>query len=1007
MTPQQFIARWKRVTLSERSACQQHFLDLCRLLDHPTPAEADPEGTSYTFERGVRTTEGHQGWADVWKKDHFGWEYKKKRRNLDDAYRQLLQYREDLNNPPLLVVCDMDRFEVHTNFTGTAKKVYAFDLDGLAKPDNLAVLRKLFADPQSLKPGLTAEGVTRQASEHFGGLADGLRQRGIDPHRAAHFLMKLMFCMFAEDIGLLKDKLFTRTLANTKRDPDRLATFLSQLFQAMSTGGYYGPEEILHFNGGLFADADVIALTADEIDTVALVNRFDWGSVEPSIFGTLFERTLDPAKRSQIGAHYTSREDIETLLEPVMLAPLRREWEAVRARCDKFTADGAKAKTAQTKRRKYEQRDKALRGFVERLAHVTVLDPACGSGNFLYVALHLLLTLEKEVIAYAARHQLGLFPQVRPTQLHGIEINPYAQELAQVAIWIGYLQWMRDNGFNPPRDPVLEPIESIECRDAILDPPPARGGIEGGPVPLPAFATEPEWPAAEFIVGNPPFLGGKLLRSYLGDDYVNAMFALWKGRVRPEADLCCYWFEKARRQIERGKTRRAGLLATQGIRGGANRETLKRIKETGDVFFAESDREWILNGAAVHISMIGFDDGSDESRTLDGAAVATINANLTATSDVTAARRLDAHRGVAFMGDTKGGAFDIPDHLALEMLKAPNPHGRPNSDVIVPWINGLDVTRRPRSMWIIDFDSAMTFEMVAGYESVIAHVEREVKAKRASSRSTAKEWWLHDRPRPEMRAALAPHSRFIATTTVSKHRLFVWEQAPTLPDHQLIAFARSDDYFFGILHSRVHEVWARAQGTQVRERESGFRYTPTTCFETFPFPEPSDEQRAAIATAAAELDRLRNAWLNPPEWTREEILEFPGSTDGPWQRYIDAPSPTLPADGEGVFPPPVHGGTEGGLLAQKGGTPSPDPSLEARGVTRGVVRYPRTVPTDEEHARQLARRTLTNLYNNPPTWLSLAHEKLDAAVFAAYGWDPSIGDDKLLGLLLNQNLSTQ
>ena len=951
MTPHEFIAKWKQSTLTERSACQQHFLDLCELLDQPKPAAADPDGAFYTFERGVKKTSGDHGWADVWFKDRFGWEYKGKHKDLKAAYDQLLQYREDLENPPLLVVCDMDRFEVHTNFTGTVKRVYTFDLDGLAEPDNLDVLRKLFTDPQSLKPGQTAEAITQQAAELFGQIADGMRQRGVAAETAAHFLMKVMFCMFAEDIGLLQNNIFRRIVQGAKNDPAKLSQFLGNLFAAMSTGGFFGADEVLHFNGGLFADSETVDLTPAEINTITLVNEFDWASVEPSIFGTLFERTLDPAKRSQIGAHYTSRADILTLLEPVMMTPLRREWEAVQAKCEKLNAEAGKAKTQQTQRRKRSQRDKALRDFIERLSEVTVLDPACGSGNFLYVALHLLLDLEKEVIAYAARQGIGLFPHVRPTQLAGIEINRYAQELAQVVIWIGYLQWMRDNGFNPPRDPVLEPIESIRLMDAILD-------LSNPEAPL-----EPEWPAADFIVGNPPFLGGKMMRTHLGDDYMESLFKVWRNRVRPEADLCCYWFEKASDQIARKRCKRAGLLATQGIRGGANRETVKRLKENGDIFFAVSDREWILDGAHVHISIIGFDDGSETSRVLDDAAVSTINSNLTATADITNAVRLDDHRGLSFMGDTKGGKFDITGERAEQILASPNPTGRPNSDVVVPWLNGMDVTRRPRGMWIVDFGVEMAEDNAAGYEEPFELVRELVYPKRKTNRreSYRLKWWIHVEPRPAMRDQLENLPRFLATTTVSKHRLFVWFEAPTLPDHQLIAFARSDDYFFGVLHSRLHEVWGLRQGTRLETRP---RYTPTTCFETFPFPEPTDAQRDAIAAAAKELDQLRNNWLNPPEWTRTERLEFPGTTDGPWARYVED------ANADGI----------------------------------GTVRYPRVVPQDEDCAKKLKKRTLTNLYNERPTWLDLAHQKLDAAVFAAYGWDAAISDDELLAKLLELNL---
>jgi len=1006
MTPQQFIAKWQRANLSERAAYQQHFLDLCELLDHPKPAEADPEGTSFTFERGCRKIGGERGWADVWKWDFFGWEYKGKHKNLNEAYRQLLLYREALENPPLLVVCDLDRFEIRTNFTRKATVLYAFDLAGLAEPANLEILRKVFCDPDALSPEVTREKITEEAADRFGELADGMRLRGVPAERAGHFLMKLIFCMFGERIGLLPSGVFSRIVEAGKVNPASLNKRLTNLFRAMAHGGPFGEHDIAWFDGGLFADADVIPLTIAEAATLAQVAKYDWASIEPSVFGTLFERILDPDKRSQIGAHYTSREDIETLLVPVFLTPLRREWEEVVQKCEGTLSPGAagkatgrRSKSAMAKpsasRRRFERE---LLNFAERLAHIAVLDPACGSGNFLYVALHMLLDLEKKVIAYAATRGLAFFPHVNPTQLHGLEINAHAQQLAQVAIWIGYLQWMHHNGFKPPDHPVLAPIESIRHTDAIVD------------LSDPEHPNEPEWPEAEFIVGNPPFLGGKLLRTNLGDEYVDQMFHVWDGRVPKEADLCCYWFEKARSQIERGKCSRAGLLATQGIRGGANRKVLQAIKESGDVFFAESDRDWILDGAAVHVSMVGFDDGTEKQHLLDGQPVEKIHANLSAAADTTTARAIAANLGISFMGDTKVGPFEIDEPLAMDFLNMPTPHGRTNSDVVVPWVNGLDVTRRVRGIWIIDFPRGTSLDSASLYEGPFAYIEEHVRPVRKTARSgdaTGVPWWIHQRPRPEMRRLLAAIPRFLATTTVSKHRLFTWMECPTLPDHQLIVFARCEDGFFGILHCRVHEVWARAQGTQVREVESGFRYTPTSCFETFPLPEPTKAFAAAIGEAACELDALRSRWLNPPEWTKTEVLEFPGSVDGPWARYIDPatvrPCPRLPSPAQAGEGPGVRG-RRAGKSSPRAHRPHPSPLPEGEGTRIGTVRWPRVVPKDPDCAASLKDRTLTNLYNERPTWLDLAHQKLDAAVFAAYGWDPDISDEQLLERLLALNL---
>ena len=842
------------------------------------------------------------------------------------------------------------------------KNVHAFKLADIAQPEILELLRNVFYNPEALKPGISPEKLTEQAAERFGQLADGMRVRGVPAPVAAHFLMKLIFCMFAEDIALLPDKLFAKLVKKAKKEPARLKKLLGELFDAMSTGGDFGVDSIHHFNGGLFADADVIELSTKEIEHLIEVADTDWGNVEPSIFGTLFERTLDPAKRSQIGAHYTGRADIETLLEPVVMTPLRREWVAVRERCDQlwaeFQASGERAKPlklkgtkkASGKRKTHEDE---LREFQSRLAHVTILDPACGSGNFLYVAIHLLLELEKEVIAYAHEHGVTMLPAVRPTQLKGIEINEYAQQLAQVVIWIGYLQWKYQNGHEIATKPVLEPIESIARMDAILD------------LSDPEHPREPEWPEAEFIVGNPPFLGGNKLRGELGDEYVDKLFKMYVENIPNRSDLCCYWFEKARSAIERNRTKRAGLLATQGIRGGLNRSVLKRIKHTGGIFFAESDRQWILDGATVHISMIAFDDATEIHRQLNGTVVESINSDLSFDTDITSAQPIRGNTGVSFQGPVKVGAFDVEDALGQQLLASLGVNSRPSSDVVRPWMNGIAITSRMPPKWIIDF-AERSIDEACEFESPFEFIRKHVKPERDKAQRERRRrlWWIHGEVNNAFRNAIARLRRYLATCQTAKHRMFVWIDSIVLPGQTIIAFAREDDALLGYLHSRIHLVWAHTQGTQLREKESGDRYTPTTCFETFPFPEPTKSQEKEIAAAAAELDRLRCNWLNPPEWTRTEVLEFPGSVDGPWARYVQKP--------------------------------------DARGI--GQVKYPRVVPKDEDSARQLARRTLTNLYNERPTWLALAHRRLDEAVFAAYGWDPALSDEQLLERLLALNL---
>lgn len=865
LSPSAFAKKWQDSTLRERAGSHEHFIDLCGLVGHGTPGELDPNGDFFTFDRGASKQDGGDGWADVWYKGHFGWEYKGKHKDLKAAYNQLLQYREDLDNPPLLVVSDMDRFEVHCNFTGSAKRTYRFDLadiagnaqvevlpstEGAQPPTAMFVLKALFTDPTELR-SVGADFVTQSVAGHIGYVAEQLRARGVDATQAAHFLMKVLFCFFAQSINLLPGKVFTKVLEKTRDDPAQFARYAKELFQAMANGGHVLLEKIPHFDGGLFSDDHVVALLPGDIDLLHRAGQMDWASVEPAIFGTLFERCLDPDKHAQIGRHYTYADDIAAIVEPVLVAPLEAEWASVAEQIAAMNGDG----------RKRKQAHKLLAGFQQRLGEIRVLDPACGSGNFLYVGLRRLMDLEKKVVNLAGRWGLELSFTVSPTQVQGLEINRFAHELASIVIWIGYLQWRRDNGVGYIEEPILKPIETIHQRDALIEE--TKDG-----------AKEASWPEADFIIGNPPFLGGKKLRTDLGDEYVDTVFTVWGGRVPKEADLCCYWFEKARAYIERESTKnhyvRAGLLATQGIRGGANRRVLQRIRESGDIFMAWSDRDWVLDGAAVHVSMVGFDDGRQSDRTLDGAPVAMINPDLTGQADVTTARRLAENAGISFMGDTKGGAFDIDNEKAQELLAMANPHCRPNSDVVRPWVNGKDMTGRPRNMWIIDFPPGTEESEAALYEGPFEYVNRHVRQKRKENKraSYRQRWWLHVEARPAMREAIETLERYVATPVVAKHRLFVWLVGNVLPDHQLIVFARSDDYFFGVVQSRVHLVWADAQGTQLETRP---RYTPTTCFETFPFPWPVNEDapsekkdvHSRISQAAAALNELRENWLSP------------------------------------------------------------------------------------------------------------------------------------------------
>lgn len=926
----EFVERWKTSTLTERAAAQSHFIDLCEVLGQPHPAAVDQKGDTFTFEKHVATPEDGKGFADVWKRGFFGWEYKGKHKSLSAAYMQLVRYQGDLENPPLLITCDQERFEVHTNFTGIRPLIYSFTLSDLLSPKPtpncalppLEVLRAAFTNPELLRPEAAQVRVTEHVAEEFAKLADSLEQRGVNPQRAAHFLMRLLFCLFADSIDLLPDHLFRQMIAR----PENLTRKLKQLFAAMADkDSTFGPYDIHYFNGGLFADDEVFELTAADMAILKAAAALDWSQVEPAIFGTLFERGLDPSKRSQLGAHHTSREDILLVVEPVIIEPLQDRWAAVKAEALALAAAAETERIAEIAAKKRGTRYLKLRkqlqdiliNWVEELSKVRILDPACGSGNFLYVALKRLLDLWHEVRIFSAEHALPTFldKQVHPSQLYGLETNVYAQELASVVVWIGYLQWLNQNGIGWPTEPILRKLDNIQNRDAIL-----TRNSDGTPV-------EPEWPEVDYIVGNPPFLGGQRMRGGLGDEYVETVRGLYRDRVPGTADLVCFWFERARQEIANGRAKRSGLLATSSIRNGGSNQVLQRICTSGRIFMAWSDREWILEGADVRVSIIGFDGMPNTGGVLDGKLVPHINADLTSGIDLTRVPRLAENAGISFQGPVKVGPFDIPGSLAAEMLASPNPNGKPNSEVVKLTINADDIVGNFRNEWTIDFgdldmNEAALFE--APFEYVNAHV-RSIREDNPD-KNRREHWWRLGRSGGDLKAAAKGKNRIVLTPRVSKHRIFVWAKPDVIPDTRVYAFARDDDYFLGILHSRIHEVWS-LHTCSWHGVGNDPTYNNTTCFETFPFPwpptgEPKDSGLVEnIAAAAIELVNKRDAWLNPPRITAAERKE----------------------------------------------------------------------------------RTLTNLYNDRPTWLADAHRKLDEAVFAAYGWPLSLTDMGILERLLKLN----
>lgn len=934
MTPHEFIAKW-RDGGDERRDSQPFFEDLCRLVGHPTPREADPEHTWFTYEYGANKTSGGDGWADVWKKGFFGWEAKGTHKSLEKAYEQLKMYADALQNPPLLVVSDLRTIVVHTNFTNAVKREIRFTVDELEKYETRQILDAVFNHPETLRPGTTRAAITQQAAEKFTTLAQALRGRKHEPHAVAHFLNRLIFCMFAEDIGLLPGQLFTKLVSSSQTDPALFEKRSRELFAAMNEGGDVAFENVEWFNGGLFEDDATLRLEEPELKVLADACRLDWSEIEPSIFGTLFERGLDPSKRSQLGAHYTDPDTIMKIIGPVIIEPWLQEWEAEKSTLETMAGRAKKTISAAATKRFTE--------FLERLRAFTVLDPACGSGNFLFLALRALKDFEKRVLIEGEALGLGRqFPALGPKSVKGIELNTYAAELARITVWIGEIQWMIQNGYGAKKNPILQPLDQIENRDAL---------ITNDDLPAP-------WPKADAVIGNPPFVGDKKMIRELGEEYVDRLRGLYKGRVPGGADLVCYWFHRA----TQARVPLIGLVATNNIRRGRNRKALDDAIAGGyRIYDAWEDEVWHDKGTAVRVSMVCLSNNQAAGLPIrqNGSPVSEIYADLTARTgsvgiNITLADSMRPNVSASFNGLCLAGDFDIDGGLARKWLSEPNPNGRPNSDVLAPLVNGRDLTQRSSGRWVIDFGTSMLSEEAAYYEKPFQYVLEHVKPQRKGNRREAREkyWWRHGEARPGLRKAWAKLNRYIITPETPTHRFFEWQKRPIAPDHMLIVIARDDDTTFGVLSSSIHELWARALGAPYGNHPSARRYNHSRTFQTFPFPDgltpdipaaeyAEDPRAQRIAEVARRLVESRDRWLNPPEW-------------------IDR-------------------------------------------VPEAVPGYPDRIIAKPGHEADLKKRTLTNLYNARPAWLDNFHAELDTAVAAAYGWPWPLSDDEILRRLFELN----
>ena len=953
-----FIKKWEASGGHERGAGQHFLLDFCKLLDldEPTPPLADNERNAYTFERRVerKKPDGSTApnWIDLYKSGHFVLETKQgvnphrdktdpnqpllpdlekkallsgghgKRgssafdKALERAHAQGERYIHALpaeeGRPPFLIVCDVGHsFDLYAEFSGTGGQYERFpdprnyrirlkDLHDLKTRD---LFRAIWSNPHLLDPSKHAAEVTREVAKALADLAKSLEKDGHDPQVTAGFLQRCLFTMFAEDVGLLPHQSFLDLLKIGKESPAGFPVLLNGLWKDMATGANFSATiraAVPHFNGGLFHDCAALQLRPDQILYLIHAAKQDWGNVEPAIFGTLLERALDPRERHKLGAHYTPRSYVERLVRPTLISPLREKWEAVRA-----------AAAQLEEKDKVKDARKAVETFHKEIAAIRVLDPACGSGNFLYVSLALLKTLEAEV--------LDLFEKlggdralemssviVRPDNFLGIELNSRAAAIAQIVLWIGYFQWVKKTTGNADTNdrPLLPKKNTIENRDAVLayDQKIPRKDADGNFVtiwdgsttkPHPVTGKEvpdesartnlfdytnpkrAEWPQADFIVGNPPFIGNKRMRDALGDGYTETLRKAWKGAVPESADFVMFWWRKAAELLAAQKVKRFGFITTNSIHQTFNRRVLEPFlaneKEPVHLAYAIPDHPWVdsADGAAVRISMTvaeggkaagmleevveeeARDDGENDVELVSQRGL--IDANLKMGAKPSSALALSANeklsgQGVIVLGD---GFILTADERTVVLASEPKA-----ASVIRRYMNGMDLTRTSRGLYIIDLDGFTEAEL-RGMPSIYQKIYVEVRPKRLNMKDKQRreKWWMFGRSNTVLRSALKGLPAYIGTCRTAKHRLFTFLDGDILPDAKIVAIGLSDSFDLGILSSSPHLVWSLHTGAFLEDRPN---YNHADCFNKFPFPALEEgELKGRIRELGKKLDAHR------------------------------------------------------------------------------------------------------------------------------------------------------
>ncbi|MDQ6867877.1 MAG: class I SAM-dependent DNA methyltransferase [Pseudomonadota bacterium] len=949
-----FIARWTAGDGGQERANYAPFLsELCDALEvqRPDPASHDTALNAYVFERAVifREPDGStaRGRIDLYKRGSFVLEAKQSRKpgkpkelqsSLFDpepeetaprgrrtasrawdvlmlnARQQAEQYAKALPTiegwPPFLIVCDVGHcFEIYADFTGQGKNYAQFPdrqgfrvyLEELQQEEVRERLRLIWLDPQKLDPAKITARVTREIAERLAKVSKHLEDTKHDPETVALFLMRCLFTMFAQSVELLPKDSFSDVLKKCIDDPSHFCHRVEQLWAAMDQGGFaYAIErDVRKFNGYLFKSRSVLPLPKQEIGELLEAARRDWRKVEPAIFGTLLEQALNPAERKKLGAHYTPRAYVERLVVATILEPLKAEWANVQATAEAKREGDPKGAAA------------VVQAFHTKLCGIRILDPACGTGNFLYVSLELMKRLEGEVLealaslagAQEALHWLQ-GQTIDPHQFLGLEVNPRAAAIAELVLWIGYLQWhFRTRGGMPP-EPILRDFQTIQVADAVLAwdskdlardkhaRPIARTDTEGNQVEVYRYKNpkRPRWPDADYIVGNPPFIGGKDIRGRMGEDYAKALWAAHP-HMNESADYVMYWWDFAAEllTLNDARLKRFGLVTTNSLSQVFQRRVMEKhlgAKKPVSLLMAIPDHPWTKatrDAAAVRIAMTVAEAGAHEGRLfevtkeegLDTDAPnvelretrGKINSDLTVGADVTALSPLKANAFLSSRGVVLHGAGFIvtpaeAGHLGLRRRPGLESHIR-------HYRNGRDLTGTPRGVMVIDLFGLDADEVRKRFPEVYQHILATVKPDRDANRDKdiSARWWLFGRTRDEIRPALKGLPRYIATVETAKHRIFQFLDASILPDNKLLCVGLADAYHLGVLSSRSHIISSLRAGGWLGVGNDPV-YVKSKCFDPFPFPDPPETLKARIRATAEELDALR----------KQVQAEYPGLT---------------------------------------------------------------------------------------------------------------------------------